>query len=327
MSNDPVTEESGLDLFVRLKAPWLFLKIPHCSRVNKILHGGLIKGELTELVGNIAVGKTQLCFSVIANILLVEKDANTFVVFMDTNGSFRSTRLVEILMSNKVPQSQAIEWLSRILVCRVYDDNDLKRALTAVKKREEVISLIVIDSIGAALAQTTINYVEGGFFNYYYELSVSLLFSVYSKFFDFVLLLLEFSKVVQSRLLTGKEIQQEIIALLHLLKRKLGCAVLTTNHFVYWKKYPAPSLGQKWLNAVDSRYLLAKLPDCWYIQLVHSRRFEPTSERAFYKITDRGIHDFADENFTQEETQTAEEIISQNWNTVLQIYSQSVNIP
>ena len=50
-----------------------------------------------------------------------------------------------------------------------------------------------------------------------------------------------------------------------------------------------------------------------------------TNERAFYRITDRGIDSFAEEEVQQEETRAMEEIISENWGTVMQIYTQAVD--
>ncbi|EFO13375.1 hypothetical protein LOAG_15153 [Loa loa] len=95
------------------------------------------------------------------------------------------------------------------------------------------LALIVIDSIGAALAFTAWGYSEG-----------------------------------------GRRIQDEIIAMLRYMTHR-GCAIVTTNHFVYWRGKPSPSLGKRWIQAVDFRYLLFKLSgsNC-YIQLINSKYFK-----------------------------------------------------
>uniref|UniRef100_A0A0N5AGN3 Rad51 domain-containing protein n=1 Tax=Syphacia muris TaxID=451379 RepID=A0A0N5AGN3_9BILA len=299
LNSTEVNEESGLDLFVRLRTPWLLLKLNFCDAVNEVLNGGVVRGEITELVGSLAVGKTQVlrttrrvafiegikcCLSIIASFLCNEKCSNTFVLYIDTNGSFRSSRLLKIITGNKILEEDAVKLLSRVLVCYVYSENELKQVLIDVQDRKEAISLIVIDSIGIALSQTTVNYLEG-----------------------------------------GREVQEEIIARLHCLIDKLNCAVLTTNHLVYWKEKPTPSLGKKWLNSVHTRYLLAKLSDCWYIQMIHSRRFELNDQRALYTITDHGIQDLNDSVYNAEQTQAMQEIISQNWDTVMQAYSQDLD--
>lgn len=60
--SDTYKQESAFDLFVSLQASWLFLKCG-CPNIDSLLHGGILKGEITEIVGAIAVGKTQVCSS------------------------------------------------------------------------------------------------------------------------------------------------------------------------------------------------------------------------------------------------------------------------
>lgn len=63
MSEELVGKETALELFMRLEAPWLFLKVYGCGTVNNVLRGGIAKGEITELVGSVAAGKTQVIFT------------------------------------------------------------------------------------------------------------------------------------------------------------------------------------------------------------------------------------------------------------------------
>lgn len=59
-TDDPeYDEETGLDLFLRLGAPWLMQKTG-CSDIDTYINGGIAQGKLTEFVGNIASGKTQV---------------------------------------------------------------------------------------------------------------------------------------------------------------------------------------------------------------------------------------------------------------------------
>lgn len=277
--NNEIREETGLELFLRLGAPWLKLKI-NISEVDSVLHGGILKNEITELVGGTAVGKTQFCFSLVAEILIDKENPNSYIIYFDTNGSFRSTRLLQILNAKGISSKIGVGLLSRIFVHRIYDERDLKYALLSCEKRNEEIALIVIDSIGSALAETALTYIDG-----------------------------------------GREIQEEIIKEMRNVMEKLGCAIITTNHFVFWKQKATPSLGTKWIRSVDSRFLMAKLPDCYYIQLIHSKRFQVTEERAFYKLDEKGISRI-ESTKSDEKSQTVNEIISQNWDTVMEIYSQ-----
>ncbi|VDM28161.1 unnamed protein product [Toxocara canis] len=225
-------QESAFDLFLHLKAPWLRLKCG-CTDVDEMIHGGIIRGELTELVGSISVGKTQMCLSLTASMLLDSEMDSYDVLYIDTNGSFRSTRLLNMLMARRHNIEGAAKLLSRVVVARVYGEHDLKKVLIAAEKCGKEFALIIIDSIGAALAETAVTYLEG-----------------------------------------GKEIQEDIIVRLHRLAHSLGCAVVSTNHLVYWNDCPAPSLGRKWNSAVHSRFLMAKLPESYYIQLIRSTRYE-----------------------------------------------------
>uniref|UniRef100_A0A0R3RLZ6 RECA_2 domain-containing protein n=1 Tax=Elaeophora elaphi TaxID=1147741 RepID=A0A0R3RLZ6_9BILA len=101
-ADDPeYDEETGLELFLRLGAPWLIQKIG-CPNIDAYLNGGVAKGKLTEFVGNIASGKTQLCLSLIANQLVDDGKEQNKVVYIDTNGSFRSYRLLQMLKSRGV---------------------------------------------------------------------------------------------------------------------------------------------------------------------------------------------------------------------------------
>ncbi|VDN04342.1 unnamed protein product [Thelazia callipaeda] len=321
MEDVEYVEENGLDLFLRLGAPWLVLKTG-CQHIDTFLKGGISKGKLTEFVGDVAAGKTQLCLTLTANLLISDRKQEDRVIYIDTNGSFRGTRLKQIMRSRGIQdENEAEKMISKVLVARAYDENDLRLILTKVEEKiwrteietnveqilkqthlsvvmnkgitrtaapplrdhtsqnhfcsvyfvafresasecnrddvawrrfqsvkqrptlrlgemddEQNFVLLIIDSIGAALAFTAWGYFEGGV----------------------------------SQIILGREIQDEIIARLHQIAHR-GIAVMTTNHFVYWRGKQSPALGKKWIRAVDHRYLLCKLPDCGhYIEAINS---------------------------------------------------------
>ncbi|EJW86075.1 hypothetical protein WUBG_03016 [Wuchereria bancrofti] len=262
-------EETGLNLFLRLGAPWLVQKTG-CPDVDTYLSGGVAKGKLTEFVGNIASGKTQLCLSLITN-QLIDDEKEQKIVYIDTNGSFRSSRLLQMLKSRGIQDENiAKRMLERVFISRTYDEKDLRAVLSDIqnhfcsmyffavsenateRSRDDVagrhlqsgkkcvvftlrvvqnLALVVIDSIGAALAFTAWGYFDG-----------------------------------------GRKVQDEIIAILRYMAHH-GCAIVTTNHFVYWRGEPSPSLGKRWIKAVDFRYLLFKLSDSnCYMQIIAPKR-------------------------------------------------------
>ncbi|CAG9540915.1 unnamed protein product [Cercopithifilaria johnstoni] len=156
------------------------------------------------------------------------------------------------------------------------------RLMTAWRTLNETIQnliLIVIDSIGAALAFTAWEYSEG-----------------------------------------GRRIQDEIITMLHYIAHHCGCAIVTTNHFVYWRGDPSPSLGKRWIKAVDFRYLLWKLSASnYYMQRINPKCHKVVNDRVFYKISNKGIDSITDVVHTQD----MEAVITQNWNTIHQIYAHN----
>ncbi|VDM13228.1 unnamed protein product, partial [Wuchereria bancrofti] len=143
------------------------------------------------------------------------------------------------------------------------------------------LALVVIDSIGAALAFTAWGYFDG-----------------------------------------GRKVQDEIIAILRYMAHH-GCAIVTTNHFVYWRGEPSPSLGKRWIKAVDFRYLLFKLSDSnCYMQIIAPKRHKAIDDKVFYKISKKGIDSLTNESHVVQ-TQYTEAVMTQNWNTIKQIYAQN----
>lgn len=56
------------------------------------------------------------------------------------------------------------------------------------------------------------------------------------------------------------------------------------------------------------------------------KNLQVTHGRAFYKVTKRGIVELVDKELNEDQTQAMEEIISENWNTVMQIYTQTTDV-
>lgn len=67
---------------------------PHSPGLDRILMGGLYTGELTEVVGGPASGKTQLCFSIALDLLA--RGTNETIAFIDTSNSFSAFRLIQM---------------------------------------------------------------------------------------------------------------------------------------------------------------------------------------------------------------------------------------
>ncbi len=64
-----------------------------CSRLDEMLEGGVLTGDVTELVGPSGAGKTQLCMQ-ICTVVTSVTDASA--LYIDTCSSFSVPRVLEI---------------------------------------------------------------------------------------------------------------------------------------------------------------------------------------------------------------------------------------
>ncbi|PIO57541.1 hypothetical protein TELCIR_21045, partial [Teladorsagia circumcincta] len=84
--------ETAIDVLVELGAPLaLQTGLPG---IDDVLQNDLQFGEASEVLGESDAGKTQLCYAIVANTLIQTKFN---VIWLDSNGSFRPSRLVEFI--------------------------------------------------------------------------------------------------------------------------------------------------------------------------------------------------------------------------------------
>jgi RecA/RadA recombinase len=101
--------------------------------VDALLGGGIHTGMITDIYGESGSGKSQLCFTLCANIL--KYAAKT--LFIDTVGTFRPERIMEIAGSQLA--------LEKITYVRAYTTID---QINATKKILEVQpTLVIVDSL------------------------------------------------------------------------------------------------------------------------------------------------------------------------------------
>lgn len=77
--------------------------------INEILRGGIRTGSIIDFYGKSGVGKSQLCFTICANLI---KKYPSSIVFVDTIGTFRPERILQILSSDRKDLLKKI-WLIR----------------------------------------------------------------------------------------------------------------------------------------------------------------------------------------------------------------------
>ncbi|CAM9256112.1 unnamed protein product [Lampetra planeri] len=133
-----------------------------CSRLDSLLDSGLYTGELTELAGGPATGKTQVCLSVAVTVACDLGQAVMLVMAGGAAGCLASRLLA--MVQGKTPDSGAsqVAALQRVQVARVFDAFALLDLLQDLRARlgtqvpvtpasggadSSVLRLLVIDSV------------------------------------------------------------------------------------------------------------------------------------------------------------------------------------
>ncbi|XP_062844324.1 DNA repair protein RAD51 homolog 4 isoform X2 [Trichomycterus rosablanca] len=147
---------SGADLYDELLGSTSILSTGN-DRVDELLDSGLYTGEITELAGGPGTGKTQTCFSVAVNIA---HELKHNVVYIDTNGGFCASRLLQMLQTKTVNTMEQMEALQKIRVFRAFDTFTLLFRLQNLRagglQKGSVgggsVKAVIVDSVSAVLS-------------------------------------------------------------------------------------------------------------------------------------------------------------------------------
>ncbi|MHA2358193.1 MAG: DNA repair and recombination protein RadA [Candidatus Heimdallarchaeaceae archaeon] len=125
------------------------LKIPTGSKaLDTLLFGGVETSSLTEISGEFRTGKTQICFQLCVMAAMDKKSGGleSGVVFIDTEGTFRPERIVQICNRFGADPDTV---LNRIHVGRAYNsDHQMVLVLESPKLiKEKKVKLMIIDSL------------------------------------------------------------------------------------------------------------------------------------------------------------------------------------
>ncbi len=101
--------------------------------LDNVLGGGIPSGMITDIYGESGSGKSQLCFTLCANCA---KDSSN-VLFVDTTGTFRAERIMEISGSKL-----NLEKISYIRAFTTTEQSNATKKIIEVRPR-----LVVIDSL------------------------------------------------------------------------------------------------------------------------------------------------------------------------------------
>ena len=129
------------------------------DNIDELLDGGLHTGEIVEVFGPAASGKTQLCLSIAGHVTTHLK---LNVLYIDSTSSFSSERLLQIIQP-KDDQSSPLSLKAALSRVRCLKSFNLFDVLKQLSKTEEAlqsekdaflshVKLIVIDSISAVIS-------------------------------------------------------------------------------------------------------------------------------------------------------------------------------
>ncbi|KAI8105737.1 hypothetical protein M9434_000319 [Picochlorum sp. BPE23] len=121
-----------------------------CASLNGILGGGLETGSITEIYGEYRCGKTQLChtLAVTCQIPVNQGGGEGKCLFIDTEGTFRPDRLLEIAARYGMDQEEVLE---NVAYARAHNTEHQQELLVnaAALMAESRFSLIIVDSATA----------------------------------------------------------------------------------------------------------------------------------------------------------------------------------
>ncbi|KAJ7309000.1 hypothetical protein JRQ81_008284 [Phrynocephalus forsythii] len=146
---------NGADLYDELKSTVAILSTGIPS-LDQLLDSGLYTGELTELVGAPASGKTQVCLSIAAH---TAHSLHHEVLYIDSTSGFTATRLLQLLQGWTEDEEEQAEALRRIHVVRVFDAYKMLDALAEFRSNvaHQIMSasrpakVLLVDSISAVI--------------------------------------------------------------------------------------------------------------------------------------------------------------------------------
>ncbi len=126
------------------------IKITSGSKdVDALLGGGFETGSITEVYGQFGSGKSQIAhvLAVRAQLPLEEGGANGSVIFIDTEGTFRPERIIQIAEPLKM---DCTEVLKKIKVARAYTSDHQMLLADKIKdliENGDNVRLVIVDSL------------------------------------------------------------------------------------------------------------------------------------------------------------------------------------
>ncbi|KJH52867.1 hypothetical protein DICVIV_00912 [Dictyocaulus viviparus] len=123
--------------------------------IDNVLQNDLQYGEISEIIGDSNVGKTQFCYAIAANTLLHSEFGITWI---DSNGSFRSHRLVEYIKGRKEISDENLEQMEEYNIRFIIIDNVHEMFDDRIQSENSGRSAIMKTILGRISALTDIGF-------------------------------------------------------------------------------------------------------------------------------------------------------------------------
>ena len=119
------------------------------SKLDSFLKGGIETQAMTEIAGEFASGKSQICYTlcVTANIPVDKSGLGGNVIFIDTENTFRAERILQIAENRGINDPDQI--LRKIYICKIFNSGHLELIIQNLGKsiQEYRAKLVIVDSI------------------------------------------------------------------------------------------------------------------------------------------------------------------------------------
>ena len=118
-----------------------------CKALDNLLLGGVETEAITEFIGEFGAGKTQICHQLSVTVQLPLEDGGLKgkAVYLDTEGTFRPERIVQIANAKGLDPEEVLE---NIIYARVYNtDHQMFLIRKIFDLIDENIKLVIVDSL------------------------------------------------------------------------------------------------------------------------------------------------------------------------------------
>ncbi len=228
------------------------------NNLDELLGGGIYTGEITEISGEFATGKTQICFQLSVNVQLptIQGGLEGSVYYIDTEGTFSSIRVAQIARERGFDPKKFLE---NIAVTRTFNSDHLMFLIMNVEKiiRQRNVKLLIIDSIASHFRAEYIG---------------------------------------DNKLVKRQQVVMSLAETLKKLLAQFELAIVVTNQVIatfdenLFDKSPHPALGFAWAHRPHQRLLLRKGRGPARIARMYDSSRLPDRECIFF-LAKRGIVD------------------------------------